>query len=202
MKVLRILVLLAVIALIGACLQEKNEGALGNTYSTLYAFFETASASQAGCYPDTNNNNTVSVSTVRAVYSFQIERPMTLVVCVKNTTDTTGITGQALYDLEHALDGHTISFFVSNTKINPGDLDIIDNIRIPNLGALTSNSVMGSSLVCPFNPTDSTVSLVGRYDMDSLTDYQYIIAADDACGMCVGTGQSPFWLAKQYGVTY
>lgn len=199
MKVLRTLILVTVIAIIGACglLKEKNEAALASTYSTLYAFFETVVSDQIGCYPASNNNVITSPSVLKAVYSFQIERPSTLVVCVKDTTD---------YSLNNAVDyealnNHSIDFFVSNTKINPGIPDVIDNIRIPNLGVLTSNPLLGSG-VCPFNTSDSYTKLVGRYNMESLMDYQYIIAVDQSCGVCVGTGLSPFALARQYGVTF
>jgi len=208
MRVLGPLILATLMASVGACglLNEKNEGALASTYSSLYAFFETVSSDQAGCYPTLNNNNTLPPTTVRAMYSFQIERPKTLVVCVKNTTDTTGISNNntILYGLlTTALENHKIDFFVSNAKINPGSIDIIDNIRIPNVGAITGNPVMGqTSIQCPFNASDDETFLVGRYNMDNLTDYQYIIAADESCGMCVGTGLSPFALARQYGVTY
>jgi len=202
MKVLRTLILVTVIAVIGACglLQEKNEGALASTYSSLYAFFETAAAGSIGCYPDVNNNNYVAANTLRAMYSFQIERPSTLVVCVKNTTSYDN-NNNSYNDQVAALSAHTISFFTSNTKIDPGKYDIVDLIRIPQAGTLSSVLVLGAGLVCPFN-SDTSTTLVGRYNMETLTDYSYIVAVDDMCGTTVGTGQSPFWLAKQYGVTY
>ena len=210
MKVLRTLILVTVIAIIGACglLKEKNEAALASTYSSLYAFFETASAGAAGCFPDQNNNNLTADTVIRAVYTFQIERPSTLVVCVKNTTtEPDPVTDSAGFANYHnvrlpMLTSHSINFFVSNTKINPGEADMIDNIRIPNIGGVISSPLMGAGLVCPFNTSDNQTFLVGRYDMYSLMEYKYIAAADESCGMCVGTGLSPFELARQYGVTY
>ncbi len=202
MKVFKTLILAAMMALFGACglLQEKNEGALASTYATLYAFFETEAAGSVGCFPDSNNNNTYSPdNTLKAVYSFQIERPSTLVVCVKNTTDyTPGTTEQE--DMEEKLENHQLSLYVSNTAVNPGTF-VASYIRIPILGPIQPIFVLGSSTVCSF-ANDPTTKLVGKFDMDSLTDYQYIMAVDDACGASVGSGLSPFYLAKQYGVAY
>ena len=202
MKVLNTLILIGTITALGACgvLKEKNEGALASTYSTLYAFFETAQAGSIGCYPSSsNNNNSSSTTTLRAVYSFQIERPSTLVVCVKITSPLSTDTNYAA--MMNTLSGHEISFYASNTKVNPGDFDVISYPRIPILGTIQPVYVTGTGSACPFN-ADSEVKLVARFDMDSLTDYEYITAVDDSCGMSVGTGMSPFALAKQYGVTY
>ena len=201
MKVFKTLILAATMALFGACglLQEKNEGALASTYATLYAFFETEAAGSVGCFPDSNNNNSYSAdNTLKAVYSFQIERPSTLVVCVKNTTDYT--TSQEQDDMEAKLENHQISLYVSNTAVNPGTF-VASYIRIPILGAIQPVYLLGSSTVCPF-ANDNDTKLVGKFDMDSLTDYQYIMAVDDSCGASVGSGLSPFYLAKQYGVAY
>jgi len=210
MKAFRILVLVIVVTAIGACnlLKEKNEGALASTYSSLYAFFETGITGQIGCFPDQNNNNYAPANTLRAMYSFQVERPKTLVVCVKNTTTYDSDNNNNTHDNQvAALDLHTISLFVSNTKVNYGSFDTVDLFRIPILGTLTNTPALGySGTACPFNPTDNVLItgtfLVGRFDMDALTDYTYIVITDDTCGTVVGTGQSPFTLAKQYGVTY
>jgi hypothetical protein len=212
MNVLRTLILVTVVAIIGACglLKEKNEGALASTYSSLYAFFDTATPGQIGCFPDSNNNNYSQVFTLRAMYSFQIERPKTLVVCIKNTTtyDSSNSNNNNTYQTQMtALGDHTISLFSSNSKINPGSIDTTDLFRIPVLGTLQRTLALGySATACPFFPADNDpvtgTFLVGKFNMDSLTDYMYIVIMDDTCGTVVGTGQSPFTLAKQYGVTF
>jgi len=212
MKVLKILALVTIIAMIGACglLKEKNEGALASTYSSLYAFFDTQSTGTMGCFPNTSNSTYVAEFTLRAMYSFQIERPSTLVVCVKNTTtydtNNNNVDGFNHYMAEYQiglLGQHTISLFASNSKINPGRVDTLDLFRIPVLGTLARTPALGySGTVCPFFSADNTTLLVGKFNMDSLTDYTYIVIMDDTCGGVVGTGQSPFTLAKQYGVTF
>ena len=111
----------AVIAVIGACgmLQEKNEGALASTYSSLYAFFDTQTTGSVGCFPDQNSNTYAPDFTLRAMYAFQIERPKTLVVCIKNTTtyDNTNsnINGSmTMYNYQIGLLlAHTVSRFAS-----------------------------------------------------------------------------------------
>ena len=192
MNVLKTLTLVSMMTVLGACglLNEKNQGALASTYATLYAFFETAAPGSVGCFPNANDNTNYSPdNTLKAVYSFQIERPSTLVVCAKDTT--TYDTPLAKTTMEATLNGQTISFEASNTKVNPGSPDLVDLIRIPILGVIQNT-----------NTTDLDTHLVGKFDMDSLTDYKYIVAVDDSCGVSVGTGMSPFSLAKQYGVTY
>jgi hypothetical protein len=203
MKVFKTLFLVSTIVALGACsvLKEQNQGGLASTSATLYAFFETVAAGSVGCYPDAANNNSYSpINTLRAVYSFQVERPTTLVVCVKVTAPTPT---DANYDTMRAsVLTHTIAFFATNSKVQPGNYDLMDYVRIPMLGgSVQSVYLLGGGGVCPFDPDTSTF-LVGRFDMDNLMDYQYITAADDSCGSSVGTGMSPFALAKKYGVTY
>jgi hypothetical protein len=203
MNVLKTLILVCMMAVFGACglLQEKNEGALASTYATLYAFFETQAVGSVGCYPNTADNNNYSPdNTLKAEYSFQVEVPSTMVACVKDTTVYNVNNNQVA--MESILASHTISFYVTDTAVNPGTF-VAGLIRVPVLGAIQNTYVLGSSsTACPFNTADLTTHLVGKFNMNTLTDYQYITAVDDSCGASVGSGLSPFYLAQQYGVTY
>jgi len=215
MKILIIIVLTFIATTFSACglLNEKNESALASTSSTLYAFYETEQSGAIGCYPgmggntNANDNSVVGynpVNTLRSVYSFWIERPTTLVVCVKVTTTydpNDPVSTQHFTTMISNLASHTLSFYASSAKVSPGSFDLVDYPRIPLLGAVATVYVLGTGTQCPSDP-DPITKLVGKFDMYNLTDSQYIVAADDMCGMSVGTGTSPFALAKKFGVTY
>lgn len=204
MNVLKTLILVCMMAVFGACglLQEKNQGALASTYATLYAFFETAAVGSVGCYPNTSDNNNYSPdNTLKAEYSFQVEIPSTMVACVKDTTVYNNINNNQV-TMEGILAAHTVGFYVTNTAVNPGTF-IAGLIRVPVLGTIQNTYVLGNTgTACPFNTADTTTHLVGKFNMESLTSYQYITAVDDSCGASVGSGLSPFYLAQQYGVSY
>jgi len=185
-------ILMGLALAMGACSFLKEEhNATGNASAPLYAFFETASTDNIGCYPTatTTEDSTIVSSALRAAYSLYITSQYAVTVCVTIPSDvqTTSLLNK------------TIRFMASNATPNPGDLVGTSAYTIPN-GTAVPLYILGTGNACP---QDITAKLVGVLNFENFTQFQNIIAIAESCGMVAGTGLSPYAASQAvYGSSY